>query len=283
MLKLLYKWWIRLRSSSLKPCEPEQDELAYSEWEFAEGKLTWERFFANRVDVKGKKLIDVGCGLGGKTAFYATLGPKEAIGIDILEDNIAKAVEFGASKGLGDVLSFKCADATDLPFHDASFDIAISDDSFEHYPNPEGILNEVGRIVKPGGLFVIDFAQWGTPAGHHLQRWIKAPWVHLTLPTDEILGITREIGERQIASVSDLEWRDKLKDKLEWDLKHHREFLNRISIAEFEKLVSKSGVWVVRYERRTAASPWLYPFKALPQLREYSVGRNIYILKRVKE
>ena len=96
----------------------EEDEFAYSDWELKEGKRTWERFFAGKVDIRGKKVIDLGCGLGGKSAYYSTLGPAEIVGIDVLDENITKAKIYCAAKGFS-LTSFQCADATHLPFEDA--------------------------------------------------------------------------------------------------------------------------------------------------------------------
>jgi len=282
MLKLLSKWFIRLRGRPPELPPVEEDEHAYSEWEFNEGRRTWERFFAGRVDIEGKRVIDLGCGLGGKSAFYSTLGADEIVGVDILQDNIDKAVKYCEFKDFK-LTRFQYADAAHLPFDDASFDIAISDDSFEHYPDPAGVISEAARVVKPAGLFVIDFTQWASPYGHHLQRWIKAPWAHLILTTDEIIAITREVGEKQIATVHNPRQREILLQKLDADLKHHQECLNRITISRFEKLVAESKKWISRYSRHTSAAPWLFPLKNITPLKEFVVGRNIYILERIKK
>ena len=282
MLKLLCKWFIEQRSRAPELPPPEQDEYAYSEWEFKEGKHTWERFFAGRVDIAGKRVIDLGCGLGGKSAYYSTLGAKEVVVVDILDENISKARKYCAAMRFAPTC-FEYADAVHLPFEDASFDIAISDDSFEHYPDPAGVISEAARVLKPGGLFVIDFTQWASPYGHHLRRWIKAPWAHLILTTDEISAITREVGEKQIAKIPNPQQREKLPQKLESDIKHHRECLNHISIGKFEKLIAESAKWITRYTRHTSAAPLLYPLKVLPPLQEFVVGRNIYILERTNK
>jgi SAM-dependent methyltransferase len=280
MLKPLYRMLIRKRSSRLQPWGRDSDELAYSEWEYGLAKADWRKFYAGRLDLGGKRVLDIGCGLGGRTVFYAGLGPSRIIGIDIIEEHIDKSRKFAQAKGLEGTATFELADALSLPYEDASFDIAISENSFEHYADPERVVAETARVVKAGGLFVINFPQWGAPNGHHLDPWVDVSWAHLVLSTEDLLALAEETGGKVFAKTPDDAWRDKLKEKLEADLKHHAECLNRMSIKRFEELLSESDKWAIRHRRRTAAIWWLFPLKYIPGLSELMVGRNFYILER---
>lgn len=280
MLKPLYRMLIRKRASRPSEWKRGDDEHAYAEWEFASAQSDWAKFYSGRIDLSEKRVIDLGCGLGGRTVFYATLGPDEIVGVDILGKNIIKSKKFATEKDLAHLTKFEVADAGKLAYEDASFDIAFSENSFEHYPDPGGVLTETGRILKPGGLFIINFSQWGAPNGHHLENWASLSWAHLVLGTDELLKLTEEAGMVAVSNSPDERSRAEKKNKLEWDLLHHRECLNRLSIKRFESMLASAGVWEVRHRRRTAAAWWLFPFKSIPGLNELTTGRNVYILER---
>ena len=87
--------------------------------------------------VKGKKVVDIGCGHGPNKPIVEEAGG-EWVGVEPFEG--------GAHTVIGD--------AEDLPFEDASFDIAIMDAVLEHIPNVSNAFREVSRILKPGGLFI---------------------------------------------------------------------------------------------------------------------------------
>ena len=56
-----------------------------------------------------------------------------------------------AHAGLGRKIRFVTADAADLPFADASFDAVVSMNALHHIRNPAAVLDEILRVVKPGG------------------------------------------------------------------------------------------------------------------------------------
>jgi ubiquinone/menaquinone biosynthesis C-methylase UbiE len=281
MLKAFYKSLIFRRASRLKPWGRDEDEFSYSNWEFGLAEADWRKFYDGVVELKGKRVLDLGCGLGGRTVFYASKGPVEIVGIDIIEENVEKSILFAKLKGQGDTARFETADAVALPHDDASFDIAFSENSFEHYSNPEGILRETARVIKKGGLFVANFPQWGTPNGHHMDPWIDVSWAHLVFSTEEMVEIAREAGALLFKRVQDEAWRNKLAQKLELDIEHHRKYLNRISIRGFEKMVSDSTEWSVKFRRHTAAIWWTFPLRNIHGLREILAGRNFYLLERL--
>jgi len=281
VLQSIYKNLVRRRASRLKPWARDEDEFSYSNWEYGLAKADWDKFYEGVVDLTGKRVLDLGCGLGGRTVFYALRGPSEIVGIDIIEENIEKSARFASEKGVAHIARFETADAVALPFDDASFDIAFSENSFEHYSNPEGILRETARVIRKGGLFVANFPQWGARNGHHLDPWIDVSWAHLVFDTDEIVTLAREAGAILFAKMSDDEWRNKLAQKLELDIEHHKKYLNRMSIMRFESMLSGSREWSVRLRRRTAAVWWTYPLRNLPGLREFLTARNFYLLERI--
>lgn len=87
--------------------------------------------------VKGKKVVDIGCGYGGNKPIVEAAGG-EWVGVEPFEG--------GAHLVVGD--------AENLPFEAQSFDIAIMDAVLEHIPDVGKAFSEVSRVLRPGGLFV---------------------------------------------------------------------------------------------------------------------------------
>lgn len=96
---------------------------------------------------EGKRVLEVGCGTGlvlGRIAEFASA----AKGIDISPGMLTHAKDRN--------LDVQEADCTDLPFEDASFDVACSFKVLAHVPNFDAAVAEMVRVVRPGGHLVID-------------------------------------------------------------------------------------------------------------------------------
>jgi len=107
--------------------------------------LNTPAFLAMLPPVAGQTGIDIGCGEGGNTRLVADLGARMT-GIDVAPTFIRHAVEAG-----GDI-QYQVADAHTLPFADGSFDFATAFMSLMDMPQPEKAVQEVSRVLKPGGF-----------------------------------------------------------------------------------------------------------------------------------
>jgi SAM-dependent methyltransferase len=84
--------------------------------------------------------------------------------------------------------------AENLLFKDKLFDFVFSINAFEHIPNPFRAMDEIMRVLRPGGLLYISFDPiWTSPFGHHMSR-IKDPWAHLLCSDDEIQQMILDNG-----------------------------------------------------------------------------------------
>jgi ubiquinone/menaquinone biosynthesis C-methylase UbiE len=102
----------------------------------------------------GKKVLDVGSGNGYDLSKYAAEGA-EVFGIDITEAGIdlcRKRFELLGLKG-----DFRVADAQDLPFADNTFDCVCSMGVLHHIPDTQKALDEIFRVLKPGGRLIVMF------------------------------------------------------------------------------------------------------------------------------
>ena len=123
----------------------------------------------------GMRVLDVGCGPGSITLDLAQrVAPGEVVGIDASASVIASAR--AAAEAAGDSRTrFETADATRLPFDADAFDVVHAHQVLQHVPDPVGVLRELRRVTRPGGLVAVrdsdyeGFRWWPDLPG--LSRW----------------------------------------------------------------------------------------------------------------
>jgi SAM-dependent methyltransferase len=91
------------------------------------------------------RLLDIGCGTGAQTVAFRDAG-WEVTGVDASEDMLRRAQARG--------LEATCADATELPFADASFDAVVSLWTHTDIDGFDDVLAEAARVLRPGGPLV---------------------------------------------------------------------------------------------------------------------------------
>jgi ubiquinone/menaquinone biosynthesis C-methylase UbiE len=101
-------------------------------------------------------LADIGCGPGYLIAELARSFPDISItGVDIAEEMLKKAKENVASPGIVREISFRQGDIQQLPFEDGSIDFIVSTLSLHHWSKPNQAIEELHRVLKPGGQFLV--------------------------------------------------------------------------------------------------------------------------------
>jgi ubiquinone/menaquinone biosynthesis C-methylase UbiE len=108
------------------------------------------------LPVTNQTMLDVGCGNGIQSMYIcSTYGPEKMIGIDLNEENIAIANTEKKQRSLNRI-SFYIANAQDINcVPDSSIDVVINIESAVHYIDKMKFLDEIHRVLKPGGRFVI--------------------------------------------------------------------------------------------------------------------------------
>lgn len=104
---------------------------------------------------QAKYLLDVGCGTGELELRLVRLQPViKLIGLDNSQEMLAQARRKLAANHQ---VSFVEGDASlPLPFSDASFDVVVSANALHYIAQPEKLLVEIKRVLKPGGQLVIE-------------------------------------------------------------------------------------------------------------------------------
>ncbi|BCJ91485.1 hypothetical protein IZ6_22200 [Terrihabitans soli] len=150
-----------------------------------------ERYrFAARF-VKDIDVVDCACGVGEGTALFAQSGARTVQAFDLSDHAVDAARE--NCRDFANV-TVALADALHLPLTDASADIFISLETFEHLPDQSAFLKEVDRVLKPGGSFICS-----TPnrrvynPGQNLEA---RPWNRFHLKEYETAEFAKILGER---------------------------------------------------------------------------------------
>jgi 2-polyprenyl-6-hydroxyphenyl methylase/3-demethylubiquinone-9 3-methyltransferase len=94
------------------------------------------------------RVLDVGCGAGFLSNDLARQG-FAVTGLDASENSLAVARHHDETG----TVTYQAGDAYQLPYADESFETACAMDLLEHIEEPERVIAEIGRVLKPGGLF----------------------------------------------------------------------------------------------------------------------------------
>ncbi|HEY2051023.1 MAG TPA: methyltransferase domain-containing protein [Caulobacteraceae bacterium] len=104
----------------------------------------------------GRKVLDLGCGEGRHVHALHLAPGVQAIGLDTDGPSLAKAAEGLQMLGAGDGSTLLVrGDAYRLPFDDGAFDVVVCCEVLEHLPDVDAALEEIGRILRPGGRLAV--------------------------------------------------------------------------------------------------------------------------------
>lgn len=117
----------------------------------------------------GTTLLEIGSGTGALLRHLLEQGIW-ARGVEISAERLAEG------RRLYGELPIDKVDGTALPFRDASFDTVVSFDVFEHIRDSDAHLNEVRRVLKPGGRYLLQTPNKWTNAPFETLRWRSLKW-----------------------------------------------------------------------------------------------------------
>ncbi|RJQ28488.1 MAG: class I SAM-dependent methyltransferase [Peptococcaceae bacterium] len=153
----------------------------------------WLKKLLDGLEVKGKEVLEIGCGMGNDLLTFAQNGAN-ATGMDLVPAHIALAQKLFEFYGCRAAIMEM--DAESLSFPDDSFDLVYSFGVLHHTPNIEKAILEIHRVLRPGGKAVIGL--------YHKNSWHY--WVNLILfhgiikrklfsmPIDEMLSRSVEFS-----------------------------------------------------------------------------------------
>ena len=99
-------------------------------------------------DIRGKQLLDLGCGAGENSVYFALLGAR-CVAADYSPGMVEVALELAAANGVK--IEGRTMNAIALDCPDNTFDIVYASNLLHHLPDPQAAIREMHRVLKPGG------------------------------------------------------------------------------------------------------------------------------------
>lgn len=123
----------------------------------------------------GHRVLDVCSGMGGPARYFAHHRGCSVTGLDLTMSRVVSAQRLTKLVGLDHLVDFRRGDAQAMPFGDACFDIAISQEALLHVPDKHAVIDECARVLKGGGVLAFtDLTQCAPITGDDMQKLSKA-------------------------------------------------------------------------------------------------------------
>jgi ubiquinone/menaquinone biosynthesis C-methylase UbiE len=153
-------------------------------------------------------LVDVGCGPGYLLVEMArAFNDLKFIGVDISSQMVEKAMGNIVSAGFTERVSFRVGDIQGLPFESSGLDFVVSTLSLHHWLQPKQGFEEILRVLKPGGQFLVFDLKRNSP---QLVYWLLRFAQSLILPA--AIGRINEPTSSFLASYTPAEIEALMKD-----------------------------------------------------------------------
>jgi SAM-dependent methyltransferase len=209
--------------------------------------------------IHGRRVLDFGCGRGFQAVALAAAGAAEVVGLDTNEKLLPTGREWAAAQGVGAQVRFA---ASLGPEDEGAFDVVVSQNSMEHFPDPGAVLQVMQGALRPRGELLVTFSPpWFAPYGAHMHFFTPVPWVHLLFRERTVMAVRSRYRQDGATRYEDVEGG-----------------LNRMSVAKFERLVRASGLELAW--RRYVALKRLPLVTSLPGLRELFINEVDCVLRR---
>jgi len=255
-----------------------EGKMTYAQWQFEKGADTI-KFYTGKYSTedmfKDKTVLDIGCGAAGKSLYYASLGAKMVHGADVVERYREESKKLSIEKGLEDKFEFHLCDAKNLEFEIETFDTIIMNDSMEHVAEPEEVVKECMRVLKPGGRLFINFCPYHHPFGAHLSDVIGIPWVHLFFSEKTMIDAYKDL----MVGIPDGEDRIKFRFSKDKNGKETISYINKMTVKRFNKIMKKLNLKPEYYAEIPLRS-FFSPLAKLPLIKEAFVKMTVAVISK---
>lgn len=257
-------------------------EVDYRKWREKNQLLHFGHF--GHIELSNRDVLDFGCGTGELCLILAEKA-RSVLGVELCEESLELAINRNGRSNV----HFRKSFADRINCDDNSIDIIFSLDVLEHIENVNAIVEEWGRVLRPGGFVCIAWQSWWSPYAAHIRSYSLIPWAHFLFRKSTILKALERIYDSSfyVAKYWDLDRETGQKKLNPWsNTDAFDPFLNEMSIRKFRRIVLDSGLLRIHMWDKVGIQnsflKWTKVFARIPFVEEFFVNYNYIILKKEK-
>jgi SAM-dependent methyltransferase len=161
-------------------------ELVWGEGFMAPGGEPHVMEMVAGIDLEDRRVLDIGCGLGGPACVLARKCGASVVGIDLERPLIERAASRAAALGVSDRVAFQVVTAGPLAFEDASFDLVLSSGGVTQTADKARMFRECLRVLKPAGhLSLYDWMKSEGEYSEDMRHWFETEGLTYAMETPQ--------------------------------------------------------------------------------------------------
>jgi phosphoethanolamine N-methyltransferase len=161
------------------------------------------------LEVRDRRLLDIGCGLGGPAFVLSGKHGADVVGIDIDPRLVEHARRRAGELGLSARATFRTVDPGPLPFGDDGFDVVLTSGALTQVEDKRGMLAECLRVLRPGGWLTCYDWMHGREGDYSedMRYWFEMEGLTYAMATPERqLSILRDVGFDRVEVEDRSDW-----------------------------------------------------------------------------
>jgi SAM-dependent methyltransferase len=211
--------------------------------------------------VRGGAALCIGCGEGGELVALRRLGAARVVGVDTDAGRVDHAralatTEPGIEAHLGD--------GERLPFSDEVFDFVLCSEVLEHVSDPSRLLEEVARVLRPGGTLYLTFPSFSSVKGPHLWHIVRVPFAQHVVGLAALRAAAAARYERLSGQPFGTAWDN----------------LNGITVRQAIRVVSRTRRMGISWLRVYTPFPFLKPVTLIPFLDDLAADSVRIVIRK---